>query len=55
MRQQVRLEHTARSVVGVPREIQPRHVRSRLKAYPAYGKGIARVLGIPETEIRALI
>jgi catalase len=46
--QQVLFENTACSVGGAPREIQLRHIGNCLKADPAYGKGIARALGIAE-------
>lgn len=36
----------ARSLAGVPREIQLRHVGHCLKADPPYGKGVADALGI---------
>ena len=51
--QQVLFENTARSVGGAPREIQLRHIGNCLKADPAYGKGVAKALGIPEAEIPA--
>lgn len=51
--QQALFENTARSVDGVPREIQLRHIDNCLKADPANGKGVARALGIPEAEIPA--
>jgi len=38
--------NTARSLAGVPREIQLRHIAHCLKADPAYGKGIADALGL---------
>ena len=50
-KQQVLFENTARSVGGAPKEIQLRHIANCLKADPAYGKGVARALGIPESEI----
>ncbi len=49
--QQRLFENTARSMNGVPREIQIRHIRHCLKADPAYGEGIAKALGIPLSEI----
>jgi catalase len=51
--QQVLFENTACSVGGAPREIQLRHIGNCLKADPAYGKGIARALGIAEAELPA--
>ena len=44
-------ENTARSIGEAPKEIQLRHIRNCLKADPAYGKGIAKALGIPVSEI----
>lgn len=44
--QQTLFENTARSIGGISREIQIRHIANCLKADPAYGKGIADVLGI---------
>ncbi|MFZ2853290.1 MAG: catalase [Rhodocyclaceae bacterium] len=49
--QQVLFENTARSVGGAPREIQLRHVGNCLQADPAYGKGVAKALGISESEL----
>jgi len=49
--QQVLFENTARSIGGVPREIQIRHIINCLKADPAYGKGIANALGISLSEL----
>ena len=51
--QQVLFENTARSVGGAPKEIQLRHIGNCLKADPAYGKGVAKALGIPEEELLA--
>jgi catalase len=50
---QVLFENTARSVGGAPKEIQLRHIGNCLKADPAYGKGVAKALGIAETELPA--
>ena len=43
--------NTARAIGGAPREIQIRHIANCLKADPAYGKGVAEVLGIPLSEV----
>lgn len=51
--QQLLFENTARSVGGAPKEIQLRHIGNCLKADPAYGKGVAQALGIPENELPA--
>ena len=48
---QALFENTARSIGEAPKEIQLRHIRNCLKADPAYGKGIAKALGIPVSEI----
>jgi len=45
-KQQVLFENTARTLAGVPLEIQLRHIGNCLKADPAYGKGVADALGI---------
>lgn len=49
--QQVLFENTARSLNGVPREIQVRHISNCLKADLAYGAGVAEALGIPLAEV----
>jgi catalase len=49
--QQVLFENTARNLAGVPQEIQLRHVGNCLKADPAYGKGVAKALGIPSGKL----
>jgi catalase len=43
--------NTARAVGGAPREIQLRHIGNCTKANPAYGKGVAKALGIAQSEI----
>jgi len=43
--------NTARAIGGAPREIQIRHIDNCLKADPAYGKGVAKALGIPLGEL----
>jgi len=43
--------NTARAIGGAPREIQIRHIGNCLKAAPAYGKGVAKALGIPLSEV----
>ena len=35
-----------------PKEIKIRHIGNCLKADPAYGKGVAKALGIPLSELR---
>jgi catalase len=44
--QQVLFENTARAMGDSPEEIKTRHIRNCLKADPAYGKGVAKALGI---------
>lgn len=48
---QVLFENTARAMSGATREIMLRHIGNCLKADPAYGKGIAKALSIPEAEL----
>ena len=43
--------NTARALGDAPREIKLRHIRHCAKADPAYGAGVARACGIPESEI----
>ena len=45
--QQVLFENTARAMGDAPKEIKTRHIMNCLKADPAYGKGVAKALGIP--------
>lgn len=51
---QILFENTARSIGGIPREIQIRHIKHCFKADPAYGKGIADALGITLEDIPQL-
>ncbi|MBX3301165.1 MAG: catalase [Nitrospira sp.] len=51
--QQQLFENTARSIGAAPRDIQLRHIRNCLKADPAYGKGVAGVLGLALSEVPA--
>ncbi|PKL90637.1 MAG: catalase [Candidatus Goldiibacteriota bacterium HGW-Goldbacteria-1] len=44
-------ENTARSVGGAPKFIQLRHIGNCLKADLEYGKGVAKALGIQESEL----
>lgn len=48
---QALFDNTARSINGVPREIQLRHIRHCYQADPDYGKGIAKALKVPMDEI----
>ncbi len=45
-KQQVLFENTARGVGGADMEVQKHHIGNCLKADPAYGKGVAKALGI---------
>ncbi|MHB1357303.1 MAG: catalase [Anaerolineae bacterium] len=45
--QQVLFENTARAMGDAPMEVKQRHIGNCLKADPAYGKGVAKALGIP--------
>ena len=49
--QQVLFENTARSMGDIPREIKLRHIGNCMKADPAYGKGVAKALGIPLSKV----
>ena len=49
--QQVLFENTARAMGDAPKEVKIRHIGNCMKADPAYGKGVAGALGIPEGEI----
>jgi len=51
--QQALFENTARSITGVPREIQIRHIGHCLQADPAYGKGVTNALGIALGDVTA--
>ena len=44
--QQVLFENTARNMIGAEQFIQERHISNCYKADPAYGKGVAKALGI---------
>ncbi|MGB2956315.1 MAG: catalase [Anaerolineales bacterium] len=43
--------NTARSIGDAPKKIQIRHIGNCMKADPAYGKGVAKALGIPISKI----
>jgi catalase len=49
--QKVLFENTARAMGDAPKEIKVRHIGNCMKADPAYGKGVAQALGIPESEV----
>ncbi len=44
--QQVLIENTARNMGDIPNEIKLRHIGNCYKADPAYGKGLANILGL---------
>ena len=50
--QKVLFENTARAMGDAPKEIKLRHIGNCLKADPAYGKGVAKALGIPLSEVK---
>ena len=39
--------NTARAIAEATKEIKIRHIGNCLKADPAYGKGVAKAMGIP--------
>ena len=43
--------NTARAMADAPMEIKVRHIGHCLKADPAYGKGVAKALGIPLNKV----
>ena len=49
--QKVLFANTARAMGDAPKEIKIRHIGNCLKADPAYGKGVAKALGIPLSEV----
>lgn len=49
--QQVLFENTARAMGDAPQEVKIRHIGNCLKADPAYGKGVAKALGIPLSKV----
>ncbi|MGM8212442.1 catalase [Virgibacillus sp. W0430] len=50
---QLLFENTARSMQGVQTFIKMRHISNCYKADPAYGKGVAKALGIPMSDVEA--
>jgi catalase len=49
--QRALFENTARALGDAPKEIKVRHIGNCMKADPAYGKGVAKALGIPMSEV----
>ena len=45
--QQALFENTTRALGDAPQEVKQRHIRHCFQADPAYGKGVAKALGIP--------
>jgi catalase len=50
--QKLLFENTARAMGDAPKEIKIRHIGNCLKADPAYGKGVAKALGISMDEVK---
>ena len=44
--QQLLFDNTARAIDGADEEVKKRHIRNCLKADPAYGRGVAKAMGI---------
>ena len=49
--QKVLFENTARAMGDAPKEVKIRHLGNCMKADPAYGKGVADALGIPQGDV----
>lgn len=49
--QKVLCENTGRAMGDAPEMIKIRHIGNCLKADPAYGKGVAKALGIPLSKV----
>ena len=49
--QKVLFENTARNMGDAPMEVKVRHIGNCMKADPAYGKGVAKALGIPLSKV----
>jgi catalase len=47
---QLLFDNTARAINGASQEVLERHVANCTKADPAYGRGVAKALGIAEPE-----
>jgi catalase len=43
--------NTARSISEAPEKIKIRHIGNCMKADPAYGKGVAKAIGVPLSKI----
>jgi catalase len=50
--QKALFENTARAMGDAPKQIKIRHIKNCLKADPAYGKGVAKALGISLDEAK---
>ena len=49
--QKVLFENTARAMGDAPKEVKIRHIGNCLKADKAYGRGVAKALGIKLSEV----
>lgn len=49
--QQVLFDNTARAMGDAPEMIKIRHIGNCMQADPAYGKGVAKALGIPLSKL----
>jgi catalase len=49
--QQALFENTARALGDAPDEVKVRHIGNCSKADPAYGRGVAKALGIPMSDV----
>jgi catalase len=50
-KQELLFANTARAIADAPKEVKIRHISNCLKADPAYGKGVAKAIGIPLSEV----
>jgi catalase len=50
-KQELLFGNTARAIADAPKDIKIRHIGNCLKADPAYGKGVAKAIGIPLSEV----
>ena len=50
-KQELLFANTARAIADAPKEVKIRHIGNCLKADPAYGKGVAKAIGIPLSEV----
>jgi len=50
-KQELLFGNTARAIADAPKEIKIRHINNCMKADPDYGKGVAKAIGIPLSEV----